>query len=58
MSVQVFKLFYLINADDFCIDYVEAKAPGKEEAATAAKQVADAIVAEWFKPEVHGLIVS
>ncbi|KAF3130354.1 Phosphoglucomutase-3 [Orbilia oligospora] len=38
--------------------YVEAKAPGKEEASAAAKEVADAIVGEWFKPEVHGLIVS
>ncbi|KAF3123208.1 Phosphoglucomutase-3 [Orbilia oligospora] len=38
--------------------YVEAKAPGKEEASAAAKEVADAIVREWFKPEVHGLIVS
>ncbi|KAF3168660.1 Phosphoglucomutase-3 [Orbilia oligospora] len=38
--------------------YVEAKASGKEEASAAAKEVADAIVREWFKPEVHGLIVS
>ncbi|TGJ71204.1 Phosphoglucomutase-3 [Orbilia oligospora] len=38
--------------------YVEAKASGKEEASAAAKEVADAVVREWFKPEVHGLIVS
>ncbi|KAF3201781.1 Phosphoglucomutase-3 [Orbilia oligospora] len=38
--------------------YVEAKASGKEEASAAAKEVADAIVREWFKPEVHGLVVS
>lgn len=38
--------------------YVEAKASGKEEAARTAKEVADAIVRGWFKPEVHGLIVS
>ncbi|KAK6363209.1 Phosphoglucomutase-3 [Orbilia blumenaviensis] len=37
--------------------YVEAKASGKEEAAKAAKTVADNIVKEWFKPEVHGLVV-
>ncbi|KAK6357114.1 Phosphoglucomutase-3 [Orbilia javanica] len=36
--------------------YVEAKASGKEEAAKAAKEVAGAIVQEWFKPEVYGLI--
>ncbi|KAF3910836.1 Phosphoglucomutase-2 [Dactylellina cionopaga] len=38
--------------------YVEAKASGKDEAARAAKEVADAIVEEWFRPEVYGLTVS
>ncbi|EPS42470.1 hypothetical protein H072_3595 [Dactylellina haptotyla CBS 200.50] len=37
--------------------YVEAKATVSEEAAKAAKEVADAIVQEWFKPAEFGLVV-
>ncbi|KAK6533605.1 Phosphoglucomutase-3 [Orbilia ellipsospora] len=38
--------------------YVEARASVKEEAAKAAKEVADAIIQEWFKPAQFGLVVS
>ncbi|KAF3942210.1 Phosphoglucomutase-2 [Dactylella cylindrospora] len=36
--------------------YVEGTAAGKEAAAAAAKEVADDIIREWFRPEVTGLI--